>query len=408
MQNDKNESEVNPDIVETVKSKLNKVMFRMYQEFPFWAFLVEKCKLFITPANGSVQTAAVNAKGNIYFNEKFALECSDSMMHFTLSHEIMHLLLGHFHRVGSRDPTLWNISGDILINYMLKEHFEQKGIFLNMSNFCTAEVFGIDIPNDLITEEIYDVLGQNEKKNLEISKKNNEKGESDMLTGAGAEPKNSVCIRENSEETPLEEKAWSEAGLESATRARMAGNCPAFMERIVDSLNNPKLDWHQILAYNLRQRFCQNTKNRHTFTPPNRRYLYQDIVITSRIGTKKPSLAFSIDTSGSMSENDIKAGISEMDAIRKLYKVPLYLIECDHTVHKARWIFPYDQIPQVIGGGGTSFVPIMDHIKDNKIDIDVLVLFTDGYGEFGNAPDFDVISVITSDVKAPYGKTIKV
>ena len=97
-----------------------------------------------------------------------------------------------------------------------------------------------------------------------------------------------------------------------------------------------------------------------------------------------------------------------MDAIRKLYKVPLYLIECDHSVHSAKWISPHEQIPKVTGGGGTSFVPVMDHIRDQKVDVDVLVFFTDGYGEFGNAPDFDVIWAINSDVKAPYGKTIKV
>jgi predicted metal-dependent peptidase len=238
----------------------------------------------------------------------------------------------------------------------------------------------------------------------ELSEKN-----SDMRrSGEEPSPGESECIRENSEDTPTGEKEWSEAGLESATRSRMAGNCPGFMERVVNSLNSSKVPWNEVLAYYLRQKLCYNAKNRHTFTPPNRRYLYQDIILTSRVGTKKPSIAFSIDTSGSMSPKDIEAGISELDAIRKLYKVPVYFMECDYNIHRAGWVSPYEPIPKVVGGGGTSFVPVMEHLRNKKIDVDALVFFTDGYGEFGNAPDFDVIWAINSTVNAPYGKTIRV
>lgn len=109
-----------------------------------------------------------------------------------------------------------------------------------------------------------------------------------------------------------------------------------------------------------------------------------------------------------MSPEDIKTGVSEVDAVRKLYKVPLYLIECDMEVHKAQWVTPFQEIPELIGGGGTDFAPVIKHITDNKVDIDVLVYFTDGYGDFGPPPNFDVLWVMTSDVVAPYGTTIKV
>lgn len=377
----------------------------MYQEFPFWAFLIEKCKINVVPADDkNVQTAAIDANSNIYFNEKFAETCSDSMLQFILAHEVMHMLLGHFERRGARQALMWNVAGDVLINHMLSQHFSVKGTALDLSEFCTASKFGVDLPDSVTTEQVYDTLMQNVKQVM-VAYDKMSPGSPDMLSGP---PQGGVCIRENSEETPSTAKDWSEAGLESATRARMAGNCPAFMERVIDSLNNPKVPWNEVLAYALRQRFCQNTRNRHTFTPPNRRYLYQDLIITSRVGTKKPSLAFSIDTSGSMSPEDIGAGISEMNAIRKLYKVPLYLIECDAQIHNAKWISPFEEIPKVTGGGGTSFAPVIQHIKDKRVDVDVLVFFTDGYGDFGPAPDFDVIWVINSDVVAPFGKTIKV
>jgi predicted metal-dependent peptidase len=393
---------IDSNSVEFIKQKLNKCMFKMYQEFPFWAFLIEKCKIHVSEKE-NLGTAAIDADGNIYFDVEFAKSCSDSMMHFVLAHEVMHLLLGHFERLGARDRKIWNIAGDVLINHMLEEHFSNKGIYLDLKNSCTPDKFQIDVPDECTTEEIYDKIMADVKKALKQLGDQPQDMMPDRQKGD-----NSVCVRPNSENTPASEKEWAEAGLESATRSRMAGSCPAFMERIVEAMNTSKVPWNEVLAYYLRQKFCGSNKTRHTFTPPNRRYLYQDMVLTSRVGGKKPSLAFCIDTSGSMSPEDISTGISELDAIRKMYKVPVYLIECDHHVHNAKWVHPYEEIPKVIGGGGTSFVPVINHLQENDVDIDVLVFFTDGEGDFGNAPDFDTLWVINSKVTAPYGKTIRI
>jgi predicted metal-dependent peptidase len=400
---------IDPAVIEATKRRLNKSMFKMYQNFPFWAFLIEKCKIHIAPKESPlVSTAGIDKNANIYFNEQFIQTCSDDMLHFVLAHEVMHLLLGHFDRQGARDSKMWNVAGDILINHMLAQHFREKGISLNLNDACTADKFGVDVPDEATTEQIYDELMREVEKARKQADSMPKGAPDDLMPNNNSDPSEGTCIRENSESTPVTEKEWSETGLESATRARMAGNCPKFMERVVDALNNSKVPWNQVLAYYLRQKLCYNAKNRHTFTPPNRRYLYQDIILTSRIGTKKPSVAFCIDTSGSMSPKDLAEGMSELDAIRKLYKVPVYFMECDYDIASARWVSPYEEIPKVKGGGGTSFVPVMKHLTDNKIDVDALVFFTDGYGEFGNAPDFDVIWAINSNVKAPYGKTIRV
>lgn len=404
-------TEISQSTVDAIKKRLNKSMFKMYQSFPFWAFLVEKCRIHVVPKdNTSVPTACVDKNANIYFNEGFVQTCSDNMLHFVLAHEVMHMLLGHFERVGARNPLMWNVAGDILINHMLEGHFADKGIRLDLEKYCTADKFQIDVPDETTTEQIYDNLMQQAEKNKQQAKRVAGDDPQDMMPGDGptGQGSGSVCVRENSEDTPESEKSWSEAGLESATRARIAGNCPGFMERVIDGLNNSKVPWNEVLAYYLRQKLCYNSRNRHTFTPPNRRYLYQDIILTSRIGTKKPSIAFCVDTSGSMSPEDLAMGMSELDAIRKLYKVPVYFMECDYEINGAKWVSPYEPIPKVKGGGGTSFVPVMEHLANKKVDVDALVFFTDGYGDFGKAPDFDVIWAINSSVKAPYGKTIHI
>lgn len=405
--------QIDQTVIQAAKKRLDKAMFRMFQDFPFWAFLIEKCNVRLTEDEKKVPTACIDKRGNIYFNRNFFTSLDDSMIHFVLAHEVMHMLLDHHSRLGGRKAFLWNVAGDVLINEMLEDHFTSKGTRLDLSSYCTARSLRIDIdPNSTTTEEVYELLLKNpptrSKQGGEGSGEGGIQAGDDLADFEPGDDPESQDVRTASEDTPQSAKEWADAGLEAATRSRMAGNCPAFMERQIDKLLNPEICWTDVLAYYLRNKFCMKNRSRHTFTPPNRRYLYQDVILTSRVGKKKPSIAFSIDTSGSMSSQDISKGVSELDAIRKLYKVPVYLMEADYAVHRAKWIQHNEEIPSLKGGGGTSFVPVMDHLKQNKPDIDVLVYFTDGYGDFGSDPGFDVIWVINSNVTAPYGKTIRV
>lgn len=408
-------TQIDPTLLQLAKKRLDKSMFRMFQDFPFWAFLIEKCNVKLTEDSKKVPTACIDRKGNIYFNREFFSGLSDNMVHFVLAHEVMHMLLDHHNRLGGRQAFLWNVAGDVLINEMLQDHFTQKGTRLDLSAYITSRSFNFDIDhNTATTEEVYELILKNNPPKKKGGGGGQGEGEggiqdgSDLADFEPGEGPEGEDIRTASEDTPQNAKEWADAGLEAATRSRMAGNCPAFMERQIDKLLNPEIAWNEVLAYYLRNKFCMKNKSRHTFTPPNRRYLYQDMILTSRVGKKKPSIAFSIDTSGSMSEQDISKGIAEMDAIRKMYRVPVYLMEADYTVHRAKWVEPNEQIPSLKGGGGTSFVPVMDHLKANKPDVDVLVYFTDGYGEFGADPGFDVIWVVNSSVQPPYGKTIRI
>lgn len=402
-------SEVN---IQNAKKRLDKAMFKMFKDFPFWGFLIAKCNVKLVSGDQAkkVPTACVDKHGNIYFNAEFFEGLSEDMIHFVLSHEVMHLLLDHHSRLGGRQAFLWNVAGDVLINEMLLEHFHTQGVNLNLSQYITSRSLNFQIDhNTVTTEEVYELIVKNNSgKGLGKGEKGGIEGSDDLANFDHGDGPEGQTIREASEATPENAKEWADAGLEAATRSRMAGNCPAFMERQIDKLLNPEIAWNEVLAYYLRQKFCMSSRNRHTFTPPNRRYLYQDVILTSRTGTKKPSIAFSIDTSGSMSQQDISKGIAEMDAIRKMYKVPVYLMEADYHVHKAKWVSPNEEIPSLTGGGGTSFVPVMEHLKENKPDVDVLVYFTDGYGDFGNDPGFDVLWVINSGVTPPYGKVIRI
>lgn len=48
-----------------IKEVLNKAVFKLYRSFPFWGFILERCKISITD---KIPTACVDKMGHIMFN----------------------------------------------------------------------------------------------------------------------------------------------------------------------------------------------------------------------------------------------------------------------------------------------------------------------------------------------------
>lgn len=131
----------------------------------------------------------------------------------------------------------------------------------------------------------------------------------------------------------------------------------------------------------------------------------------STIGPDSPKIVFAIDTSGSMSERDLKQAIGELEDIRKKFGARVYMMDCDAGVHSSRWLMPHEKLPLLQGGGGTDFAPVFQHLMEKRIKPDYCVFFTDGYGNFGDDPTnhFKVLWVITNqEVQPPFGDVVRV
>ena len=76
--------------------------------------------LKVPPAAPPIHVAAVNAAaGEIYVNPLTVLSVSE--WRFVMAHEMLHAALRHGERVGGRDPYLWNVAADLVINGWLLE-----------------------------------------------------------------------------------------------------------------------------------------------------------------------------------------------------------------------------------------------------------------------------------------------
>jgi len=96
-------------------------------------------------------TAATDGK-NIYVDPNYFASLSESDRLFTIAHEIMHIKFMHMYRLKDkagemRDPELWNIATDAIINANLeRDGFTIKEGYVNMPealNYSAEEFYQI-------------------------------------------------------------------------------------------------------------------------------------------------------------------------------------------------------------------------------------------------------------------------
>ena len=404
--------------VEKLINRLSVAVQILYMHVPFWGMLLENLSVYCTRA---VPTAAVDARKNeLYLNPDFLNGMSDAHFAFVLSHEVAHVAFNSHGRTQWRDKLLWNVASDFSINSILKASFKTiPGSALYDAKY-----------DDMSTEEIYELLPEDfniiQGPSTEIIGQNGESVQGDtpgdMYPEVGEDEKQKIKAgskdqddsdndsdKKNGSGKPQKPVDWNAEMTKALTHAKMQGKVSQEFERKLAGGADHQVDWKAVLRQKVSHLLSRDGRDDFTYMPPNRRYLHQDIIMPSSVGHRDPVIAYSIDTSGSMSDEELTQGMAEVDAIRQLFQAKLYFIVCDYEVTEAQWIDPYEDMPTLKGGGGTSFVPIFDKLEQDDIECDALIVFTDGYGTFPQSDKgYDTIWIMTSTVTPPFGECVNV
>lgn len=424
-----NNSVVTAEEEELFRKRIDSMLFAFAHHYPFWGVLSERCKYSVTKT--AIPTACVDKEGHILFNYDFCKGLTDHQFLFLVAHEISHFVFEHNPRRSNRDPYLWNIAVDYAVNLMLWHQFGQDRYFIKGGVFDDSWKTNEPKWDDINAEQIYaelmktatkikinimDIMGedQNGEGNEEGEGKGSGEGE-DEGDGKGG----ITVVRDR--RVPLPDKKGktkdqasqelkdfvNKAICDAYTVAKSQGDMPAGLERAINRHLKAKVDWITALRQKMRFGTSRLEKKDTTWNYPNKRFLGRNYIIPSSTGPTTPKIAYAIDTSGSMSEEDLSNAIAELEDLRKKLNAKVYFLDCDAGVYESRWINPQEPLPKLAGGGGTDFRPVFEHLKKNGIKPDYCVFFTDGYGEFGEKPALDVLWVMTSDVQAPFGETIR-
>ena len=134
--------------------------------------------------------------------------------------------------------------------------------------------------------------------------------------------------------------------------------------------------------------------------------------VTSIIDFETGDIVFAIDTSGSMSNEEIQAALTEVQYIAQEVKPrQLVIIQCDASVQRVDKYDVNDELPakfRIEGRGGTRFTPVFDEVEqDPDIEPDCLIYVTDMYGDFPKHVDYPVLwASTTENMVAPIGETL--
>ena len=308
-----------------------------------------------------VPTAAVNMRGEIMYNREFSEKLSMPEAVFVLAHEVMHNAFAHLARRGDRDPEVWNIANDAIINEILADemHGDAKPI-----NGCVM----IKGASEYSSEQLYEKLWHEQEENGKQYGLN-----MDDLCHDDAE---------GSQPTPDEVKqmiADAKAELAAAaTAAKMCGSLSANMEKIIGGFLDSKVPWYTVL-----ERFFTGRAQQHqSWSHPNRRYLRKAYLPRRERMPSMGPIIVGVDTSGSIDDEELKKYFGHLNALfEQCHPTSVTVVYCDSAVHKVEEFTP-DEFPivsrPVVGGGGTDMGEIVRWANENA-EPDCIVIFTDGY-----------------------------
>ncbi len=398
------------------REKLTKARMQLLMAFPFFGELVMRM-VFHESKTAGCGTTCVDHKGNMYYHPDWVngfVSVQETM--FELAHEVMHLVQRCMYRFPQGgNHRVWNIAADIKVDSILIES-GMKQSRLSAKNIDQAL---IDKHAGKTTEQIYYYLLQNPDEADNYGKCPHEmKGGSD---GPKSEPGSQVgergCISGALHGNPgsaEDIEKFKQYVIAAAIHAKGRGKSPAFADDFLADIRRPSVTWKEHL------RRCANSTFRSRYSPARQNRRARALLANASSSMRIPSRTRSpngavimIDTSGSISDDDLSQFVSECSGILretgcKFLKIYFHDVECYH-------IEEYDlhTIKKIKATrGGTSHVDVFEKVNESKDKVGMVVAFTDLETSFpAETPHYPVLwahPVEAADHPIPFGFKVEV
>jgi predicted metal-dependent peptidase len=402
--------------------------------------------------NNNIPTTAVDARGNFYFNRRWVNHYRKKDAIFSMAHEVMHLVQRFFDRKPpGANHMLWNLAADYVLEVNLIDMgFEQSKNSLRKTTPTVQAMVrevGETVPavyRHLLEEmddqtdckackaEAKKLKEQSEKNKKEGQRQNAEmngnepdegEGESDSegdsgessAGGPGDGPEHtcgkqgapccSGSLSDTGEMDPGEQQKWTEIVVGAKIHAEAKGNMPAGLGSSIDELTKSKVRWQDHLKAAATRLFG---RDRYSYRRRNRRGHFGAIALPGHTPDGKTAIA-GIDTSNSMSPDEVRQCLSEFSAIMKACGCDkMWLILHDSRVFYSGWVKEADLTKLKMARGGTSHSEVfacLDRTHPNEDfnipkdeEVKLAILFTDLGTDFPSTPpSFDVIWGVPTD-----------
>jgi predicted metal-dependent peptidase len=393
--------------MDEVDTKLSAARTRLLLDKPFLGALA--LRLPLIAANAAwCKTTATDARA-LYYNPRYVADLSLAETEFILAHEALHCALSHFARRQHRVKHRWDLACDLAINPLLVEEGltpPPGALYLTDFEGMTAEEIYplLEDNNDAesFDQHLYDDEQSARGEQRPRSSAEERQGGTDIDADA-ASPQPSPLSSTEREALNVQ---WQQRLAGAAQQALQAGKLRGAMARLVDHLLQPQLPWRTLLAHYL----TATARDDYSFSRPSRR---EGTAILPSLRSHQVELVVIVDTSGSVTNDEVAAFLAEVDALKAQIRARITLHACDSRLApNGPWICEAWEklaLPSALpGGGGTNFVPAFEWIAMQDRAPDLLLYFTDAEGVFPDcAPAYPVIWLIKGRGKVPWGQRIQ-
>jgi predicted metal-dependent peptidase len=328
--------------------------------------------------NTSIETAQTNGV-IVEISPDFFMSLTRGQRAFVLVHEVMHPVLHFFERVGTRNWKKFNIAQDHVINLML----EKRGFELIPFAYPDHRFKG------KTSEQVYDLLP-------------------DPPPDYSPDV---VPLPDGITPEEMTEK-MEDIIVRAATHSKQAndapGTIPGAIQLFLDKLLTPKMNWKILLA----RYFTKLNKKELNYKRPHRRY-WPTFYVPTKKGKGVIDLAFAVDISGSVTDQEFTRFISEMaGALRTLKPGKITVLQFDTKLQHVAEVTSLNELSHLTftGRGGTAIAPVLNWVEEHKPK--VMIVFTDGEFRFVDRElKTDFLWMIHGNTrdkfKASFGKIIK-
>ena len=375
---------------------------------PFFGNMATRLK--IQAADEWCPTAAVDGR-TLYFNTQFFNAMNNKEVEFVIAHEILHCVFDHLGRRDQRNPKLYNIAADYIVNNLLvRDRIGAKPKVVNCyQDFKYDKWTSEEVYEDLFKQaekngqDYLDQLGEMLDEHLDLEGDGSDDG--DNKDGKSGRPRYSKAeldqIKDEIKEAML-----------SAAQAAGAGNTPGEIARMIKDLTEPKMNWRELL----RQQIQSTVRNDYTFSRPSRKGQMTGAILPGMNFDETIDICIALDMSGSIGDEQARDFLSEIKGIMDEYKDYNIKLWCFDTKVYNEQDFSADggddlMDYEIKGGGGTDFDANWTYMKEEGIEPKKFIMFTDGYpwSSWGDENYCDTIFIVHShpnkNLEAPFGMT---
>ena len=402
--------------LELIEKRLVKARTQLMLDKPFLGNLV--LRLPLKAAGSWCKTSATDAK-SFYYNPEFIERLDTHQIKFVLIHEALHCALTHFARRGNRKKHTWDLACDFAINPLLiKEGFHPPldvPIFRQYEGMIAEEIYPMiddNLDQEPMDQHLYDDQNNEDSKDSDggmreddlTQQEKNQSGESknNQSTSSLAQRPQSL----NPNEIEKLATQWQKNLASSAQLAQEAGKLDGEFAKLIDFFLQPRVSWQSLLSTFM----SRLARDDFSYSRPSRR---PGNAILPTLRSHQIDIAVAIDTSGSISQQEIDEFVSEINAIKSTIRSSITLIACDDKIFPSSpWRYEsWEEInfPASLGGGkGTNFRPVFELLNSLDNPCDVLIYFTDAKGLFPEKiPNYPVLWLVKGKESVPWGDRIQ-